>query len=136
MRGNASDAIRGLMWANLLAGFILYVTYYRHLEGALAFIRNAAPSIIFICGAILIFSHDKSTIRRRQIHDEDRETITLTYWDALVNDVLAFLTAAAILAFPGLLEAHGLDFIDLLQAILAFVAIIYIRNYYFNKIGR
>lgn len=136
MRGNAYDVIRGLLWVNLLAGFILYVTYYRHLAGALTLIRNVTPSIIFICGSILIFSHDKSIIRRRRIRNEEYESVTLTYWDALINDVLAFLTAAAILALPGLLEAHGLDFIDLLQAALAFLAIIYIRNYYFSKIGR
>ena len=34
------DVIRGLLWANLIAGFILYVTYYRQLEGALALLRT------------------------------------------------------------------------------------------------
>ena len=130
------DVIRGLLWANLIAGFILYVTYYRQLEGALALLRDIAPPLMFIAGAILIASHDHSVIRRRRIHGEEQEHIFITYWDALVCDVLAFLAAAAVLALPGLLSANGVTVVDLLQAGVVFAAITFIRNYFFDKIGR
>lgn len=136
MSYNVKDIIRGLLWANLIAGFILYVTYYRELEGALKLIRDVAPPLMFIAGAILIASHDRGIIRRRRIQGEEREYLVVTYWDALVCDVIAFLTAAAVLALPGLLALNGLTLVDLLQAGVAFAAVAFIRNYFFNKIGR
>lgn len=124
------------MWLNLLAGFVLYVTYYRQLQGALTIIRNITPPLIFILGMILAYSHDRSVIRRRRSRGEETEVIVVTYWDAMISDVLSFLTAIAILIAPVLLSERGVDLIDVLQAGLAFTALAYLRNFYFRKIGR
>lgn len=128
--------IRGLLWINLAAGFILYVTYYHQLQGALIILRNSIPPLIFTCGMILAYSHDRSIIRRRRNYGEEREVIVVTYWDALLSDVLAFLTAIAIVLLPVLLNERGLDVVDLLQAALALGAMTYLRNYYWGKAGR
>lgn len=134
--GNVSNIIRSLLWVNLAAAFILYVTFYRQLQGALVILRNSIPPIIFTCGMILAYSHDRSIIRRRRNYGEEREVIVVTYWDALLSDVLAFLTAIAILLLPVLLNERGLDVVDLLQAALALGAMTYLRNYYWGKAGR
>ena len=133
---NVAQIIRGLMWVNLLAGFILYVTYYRQLQGALTIIRNITPPLIFVSGMILAYSHDRSVIHRRRTLGEETDVIVVTYWDAMVSDVLAFLTAIAILIAPVLLSERGVDLIDVLQAGLAFAALAYLRSFYFGKIGR
>lgn len=134
--GNVSNIIRGLLWINLAAGFILYVTFYQQLQGALIILRNSIPPLIFTCGMILAYSHDRSVIRRRRNYGEEREVIVVTYWDALLSDVLAFLTAIAILLLPVLLQERGLDVVDLLQAALTLGAMTYLRNYYWGKAGR
>ncbi len=134
--GNVSTIIRGLLWVNLTAGFILYVTFYRQLSGALTIVRNLTVPLIFTCGLALAYSRDRSIIRRRFTHGEETEVIVVTYWDALLSDVAAFLTAIATLLLPVLLDERGLNLVDLLQAGLVLGAMTYLRNYYWGKAGR
>ncbi|MDO8559569.1 MAG: hypothetical protein Q7S23_00835 [bacterium] len=130
------DVIRGLLWINLVAGFILYITYYRQLEGAFEIIRNITPPLIFLAGMILAFSRDRSVIRRRRTQGEETETIVISYRDAMLHDAVSFLTAMAIVVVPQLATNGGLNLIDIIQAGLAFLALSYLRTFYFGKIYR
>lgn len=132
----APDIIRSLLWANLIAGFVLYISYYHELEGALEIIRNVTPPLILIFGMILAYSKDRSIIRRKRVQNEEYEVITLTYWDALVIDVITFLTPAAILVGAAVFSLRGIDFVDLFQAAISLASLAFVRNYIFNKIGR
>lgn len=135
MSENLRKFIRAFLWFLLVNSFIIYLIYYDSLRGILSLVRNFAPSIIFIFGTILIVDKYYEIINRRRIQGEAEEIIYITYYDAMKNDLLAFFTAAAILLVPALLSKRGLDFIDIIQAIIAFSAIYYVRIYYFNKIG-
>jgi len=135
-QSSAPDVIRSLLWANLIAGFVLYVTYYHELEGALAIIRNVTPPLILIFGMMLAFSKDRSIIRRKRSLNEEYEVITITYWDALVIDVITFLTPAVILATATIFSPNGITFLDLFQAAISLVALAFVRNYIFRKVGR
>ena len=136
MYENIKRVIRAFFWFILVVSFVLYIKYYDSWKGVLTIVRNFAPSLIFIFGAILIADKYYEIINRRRMQQEVEETITVTYYDAMKNDLLAFLTAAAILLIPGLFSSRGIDFIDIIQAIIAFTAIYYVRVYYFNKIGK
>ncbi len=129
----ATEIIRGLLWVNLAAGFILYVSLYRHLSGVLTLIRNLTPPLLLIGGFALVWSRDRSIIRRRRYQGEETEVIVVTNRDALLHDTIAFLTALLIIVMPIVLSGDGVDFIDLLQAGLALLAISFLRHYYFSK---
>ncbi|TSC76956.1 MAG: hypothetical protein G01um101431_139 [Parcubacteria group bacterium Gr01-1014_31] len=131
-----ADIIRGLLWINLIAGFILYITYYHQLEGALEIIRNITPPLIFLAGMILAFSRDRSIIRRHRVQGEETETIVISYRDAMLHDAISFLTAMAIVVVPTLASKDGISLIDIIQAALAFLALSYLRTFYFGKVYR
>ena len=131
-----ADIIRGLLWINLIAGFILYITYYHQLGGALEIIRNITPPLIFLAGMILAFSRDRSVIRRHRVQGEETETIVISYRDAMLHDAISFLTAMAIVVVPTLASKDGINLIDIIQAALAFMALSYLRTFYFGKVYR
>lgn len=134
-REELKKIIRGLIWLLMGAFFVVYIIYYQSFKELLGIIINIAPSIIFIVGTILIYDHYHDLIKSQRRAGEVEEVIYITYYDAMKNDLLAFITATLILLVPTLF-AKKLDLSDIIQAIIAFVAIYYIRVYYFRKIGR
>jgi hypothetical protein len=136
MTKNVRSMIRAFLWFLLVSGFIVYLTYYDSLKGIFVIIRNLGPIIILIMGTVLIVDKYHDQIERRKMKGEVEEVIYITYMDAMKNDLLAFFTAALILLTALFLSGDGLNTIDIIQAIIAFCAIYYIRFQYFSKIGR
>ncbi len=126
--------LHGLWMGTVGVGFLIYWINARQLEGVWALIRDAAPSILFVAGAILIADRDRRTTRRRRRVGEDSDVVVLTGRDAMVNDVLAYLTGALILAVP--LALGRVDGLDIIQAVIAVGALSWIRWYYFQKSNR
>ena len=85
---------------------------------------------------ILAFSRDRSVIRRHRVQGEETETIVISYRDAMLHDAISFLTAMAIVVVPTLASKDGINLIDIIQAALAFMALSYLRTFYFGKVYR
>lgn len=133
MSSDFKKTFRAIFMFFIGVGFVVYVAYYDQLKGLWEMIRNIIPAILFIAGSIVSYDYYHDIIRDRRIKGEQEEFICVTYVDALKNDLLAFFTAAAILLIPIIFdEKVGIS--DIIQAIIAFAAIYYIRIYYFNKI--
>lgn len=126
--------LHGVWMGALAVGFLVYWVNARQLEGVWALVRDAAPAILFVAGAILIADRDRRTTHRRRRVGEDGDVVVLTGRDAMVNDVLAYLTGALILAVP--LALGRVDGLDIIQAIIAVGALSWIRWYYFQKSAR
>jgi len=127
--------LRGLFWVFLITSFVLYLIYYNQIKEGVQLIRNLAIPVIFIFGIILVVDKYKERIHRKKMKDEMQEVLYVTSYDAMKNDLLAFFIAAAILLTASLFSEGGIDTIDIIQAIIAFIAIYYVRIYYFGKSG-
>jgi len=128
--------IRAFLWYLLAVSFVVYVTYYDSLQGVLKIVKNIAPPLIFVFGSLLVVDKYQQIIHTRRLQGEVEEVIYITYMDALKNDLLAFFTAAGILSIAAIFSPEGIGYVDILQSVLAFVSIYYIRVYYFNKITK
>jgi len=133
MSSDLKKTFRAIFLFFIGVGFVVYIAYYDQLKGIWELIRNFIPAILFIAGSILSVDYYHEIIREKRIKGEQDEYICVTYVDALKNDLLAFFTAAVILIIP-IIFGERVGISDVIQAIIAFVAIYYIRIYYFRKI--
>lgn len=128
--------IRAFLWYLMTMSFIIYIIYYNSLKGVLGFIKDISLPLILVFGCILVIDKYDHIVKQRKLKGEAEEVIYITYMDAMKNDLLAFFTAALILATAYFFSPGGTNVVDIIQSVIAFSAIYYIRVYYFNKIGK
>lgn len=126
----------------LLVGFIVILFYKEKSLSADNFgqiLATMAP-IILIVGLIfagaLVITRRQAKVGQANNDDDEEETIgsvRLEWGQALKHDLLIFLTPTIVLALPILLNQEQ-TLTDFFQAMTAFLALIYLKKMYWQKI--
>lgn len=117
--------------AILIISFFLYYKFYDELKQISKMIIDAAPSLIFVIGLVLIYSRDQLLLKRRLIKNEAEKSFVITKYDIYFIIFLMFGVFAGIILTP-LIYNLSFDSIDLLQGAVGFLSIYFIKKRYFH----
>lgn len=123
--------IRSLYFPLILTFFIVYALYFEHLKTISVIIRNIAPIVILIAGAILVYADSSQEARLLRMRGELEKTLILSNYDIYLMYVLMALVPLGVL-FISIYSLGGFGFVDFLQAVIAFAPVYWIRMRYFH----
>ena len=115
----------------LVVGFFIYYKFFDELKNFSRMLVDASPALIFVLGAVLIYSRDKFILKKRLIKNEIEKTFIITSSDIYFIYFLMILTGAGIL-FVSIYNYLEFDFIDIIQAIVGLMSIYFIKKRYFH----
>lgn len=118
--------------ALLVISFAFYWSYFSKSNLA-EFIVFVAPIIILMSIAILVAKRDRRVIREKEIRDEVDNQITISAYDELKHDLVAFSAAILILIIAKVFSSK-VNTADVLQALVALIFIYLTKTIYFGRI--
>ena len=112
---------------------ILYAKYYSNLKTIGEIVVYSSPILFFCLVGNFIINRDRKRIKRAREKDELTKTVELSWMTSLNHDLLTYLIPIIILFMP-LLLGHQPGVVNILEAIVAYLALIYLKFIYWGEI--
>lgn len=122
-----------MIWLIVVVTTFFYIKYYHDLKTIGEIIVSMTPAIAFFTGAILIYTRDKGRVQQAKKNGEFHQTMQLNWQQALIHDVLIYITPAVIIFIPIFFgDIPGIP--TFIQAIVVFSVLSFLKIMYWKRL--
>lgn len=122
-----------VVWLLTVITAAVYVFYLRKFESLEDIIISLIPAVIFVTGAILIYSRDNQRIFKASAANETAVVKHYTWAYALKHDLLIYIVPFIILVVPFIVDDIP-AVSDVLQAGIVFLTLSYLKLLYWGEL--
>ena len=130
-KGNIATSI--VIWIIVVVTMFFYVRNYHQLKTIGEIIISMTPAIAFFTITILVYARDKERIYQAKRNEEFFIMTKLNWRQAMIHDVLIYLTPAVIIFTPTFFGEFP-SISTFAQAIIAFGALSYLKILYLKQL--
>jgi len=122
-----------VIWIIVVVTAFFYIQNYHQLKTIGEIIISMTPAIAFFSITILVYARDKERIYQAKRNEEFHVMKELNWRQAMIHDVLIYLTPAVIIFIPTFFgEFAGIS--TFVQAIIAFGALSFLKILYWKQL--
>lgn len=122
-----------VIWVIVIITMFFYVKNYHQLKTIGEIIVSMTPAIAFFTITVLVYARDRERIYQAKRNEEFYVIAKLNWRQAMIHDVLIYLTPAVIISIP-IFFGEFPSISTFAQAIIAFVALSYLKILYWKQL--
>jgi hypothetical protein len=122
-----------IIWLIIVLSGAVYAYFLQRSESFEDLVISLVPAMIFLSGAIMIYSRDKYKVSKAIQHNEFEVNRRLTWFDEMRHDLLLYLTPFGVLAVP-LVLGDIPSVSTVVEAGLVYLVMLYLKYMYWGEL--